>query len=76
MSAVAQPEALATWDTTYLRLPARFYAPLAPTQVANPHLIRVNQGLAGPLKVDAEGLTPGAAAAIFAGAPGVSDLIA
>ena len=43
---------LITFDNTYVRLPERFYARLAPTPVAVPRLIRVNEGLARQLGID------------------------
>jgi len=45
---------VARWDNSYLRLPGRFYAPLAPTPVANPRLIRLNHRLAAELNVNLE----------------------
>jgi len=41
------------FDNSYARLPARFYAPLPPTPVAAPRLIRVNTALAEQLGLDA-----------------------
>jgi uncharacterized protein YdiU (UPF0061 family) len=40
------------FDNTYVRLPERFYARLAPTPVAAPQLIGVNAELAGRLGID------------------------
>ena len=35
-----------TFDNTYARLPARFYAQVLPTQVRAPRLVKVNHALA------------------------------
>jgi len=43
---------LMAFDNTYVHLPERFYARLAPTPVAAPRLIRVNDGLARQLGID------------------------
>ena len=45
------------FDNSYARLPERFYARLAPTPVAAPRLVKLNQALAQQL-----GLDPGALA--------------
>lgn len=39
------------FDTTYTKLPAFFYSEVAPTAVANPQLVLLNQGLAQKLGV-------------------------
>jgi len=45
-----------SFDNTYARLPDRFYARLAPTPVAHPALIKINQPLARHLGLDPEAL--------------------
>ncbi|MDP4026296.1 YdiU family protein [Methylobacterium sp. NEAU 140] len=40
------------FDNSYARLPDRFFARLAPTPVAGPRLLRLNQGLARELGLD------------------------
>jgi serine/tyrosine/threonine adenylyltransferase len=68
MSALqAEAAPLATWDNSYVALPTRFFAPLAPTQVASPRLIRLNRPLAEALNLDITALADAEAAAIFAG---------
>jgi uncharacterized protein YdiU (UPF0061 family) len=41
------------FDNSYVRLPERFYARLAPTPVANPQLVKLNTALATELGLDA-----------------------
>jgi uncharacterized protein YdiU (UPF0061 family) len=48
----ASDTALFPFDNTYARLPERFYARLAPTRVAAPKLIAVNEALAKTLRID------------------------
>jgi uncharacterized protein YdiU (UPF0061 family) len=55
------------FDNSYARLPARFYTRLAPTPVASPSLIRVNDDLARLLGADPGALRGEAGLAIFAG---------
>ena len=43
---------LFTFDNSYARLPEQFYARLAPTPVAAPHLVRLNEKLARDLGLD------------------------
>ena len=45
------------FDNSYARLPARFFAPQAPSLVADPRLIRVNDALAVELGIDPAALT-------------------
>jgi serine/tyrosine/threonine adenylyltransferase len=58
---------IAAFSNTYARLPEHFFARLAPTPVAKPHLIKFNETLASELGIDTEGLEPDALAAVFAG---------
>ncbi|MFT5467480.1 MAG: hypothetical protein ACI8UO_002584 [Verrucomicrobiales bacterium] len=44
------------FDNSYARLPEAFYAPVQPTPVTNPTIIRVNHSLAAELGLDAEKL--------------------
>jgi serine/tyrosine/threonine adenylyltransferase len=44
------------FDNTYIRLPERFYARVAPTPVAAPRLIKLNADLARALRLDPEAL--------------------
>lgn len=39
-------------ESTYAKLPERFYARMAPTPVAQPRLIALNDALAGDLELD------------------------
>ncbi len=55
------------FDNSYARLPARFYARVAPTTVREPRLVKLNRPLAELLGVDAELLTSPAGAPILAG---------
>ena len=50
-------DALFPFDNSYARLPERFFARLAPTRVARPGLIRVNEELARDLGLRPEELT-------------------
>ncbi|HJW41935.1 MAG TPA: YdiU family protein [Rhizomicrobium sp.] len=49
---IATAAPIFAFDNSYARLPERFYARLAPTPVAAPHLIRVNDALARELGID------------------------
>src|SRR5688572_9845451 len=55
------------FDNTYVRLPPRFYAELAPTPVAEPRLVRLNAELAELLGLDAESLRGPEGVAVLAG---------
>jgi uncharacterized protein YdiU (UPF0061 family) len=55
------------FDNSYARLPARFFAALAPTPVAAPRLIRLNDGLAAELGLDAAALRAPEGVAMLAG---------
>jgi uncharacterized protein YdiU (UPF0061 family) len=54
------------FNNTYARLPDRFFVRVAPTQVAAPRLIQLNENLARELGLDPEALTQ-EGAQIFAG---------
>ncbi|WP_114376864.1 protein adenylyltransferase SelO family protein [Elioraea thermophila] len=56
-----------SFDNTYARLPARFYARLPPTPVAEPTLIALNEGLCRSLGIDPEAVDETTWAAILAG---------
>jgi len=55
------------FDNSYARLPPRFYAPLPPTPVAAPRLIRVNTTLAEQLGLDAGWLASEDGVAVLSG---------
>jgi uncharacterized protein YdiU (UPF0061 family) len=55
------------FENTFARLPDRFFARVAPTPVAAPRLIRLNQELAVDLGLDAEWLAGPAALDVLAG---------
>ena len=55
------------FDNSYARLPARFYARVAPTKVGDPRVVRVNQPLAELLGASAELLTSSTGAALLVG---------
>jgi uncharacterized protein YdiU (UPF0061 family) len=55
------------FDTTYTRLPDRLYAPVRPTPVARPAIVRVNRPLAALLGVDVARLESDEGAAALAG---------
>src|SRR5260221_1605367 len=52
MTMQAEALDLFAFDNSYARLPDRFFARLAPTPVAAPQLVRVNQALARHLGID------------------------
>jgi len=56
-----------TFDNTYARLPARFYARVAPTPVRAPRVIKVNRPLAELLGIEAEKLDSPEAAKFLSG---------
>jgi serine/tyrosine/threonine adenylyltransferase len=60
---MAQP----AFDSTYARLPDRFFARVAPTPVAAPRLIRVNAPLATELGIDPHWLASEQGVAVLAG---------
>src|SRR5918993_4637135 len=55
------------FDNTYARLPPRFFAPIAPTPVATPRLVRLNRDLAENLGLDPDGLSSPQGVEILAG---------
>ncbi len=55
------------FDNSYARLPEHFFARLEPTAVARPRLIRVNEGLAQDLHLDAAALRSPEGVAVLAG---------
>ncbi|MDG2242137.1 MAG: YdiU family protein [Rhodospirillaceae bacterium] len=55
------------FDNTYARLPEQFYARLPPTSVQSPKLIKMNEGLAKALELDAEFLATEQGVAVLAG---------
>jgi len=55
------------FDNTYARLPDRFFARIAPTQVRAPKVIKVNRPLAELLGVDADALLAAEGAALLSG---------
>ncbi len=58
---------IAFFSNSYARLLEHFFARLAPTPVAKPHLIKLNDSLASELGVNTQGLDPDGLAAVFAG---------
>jgi len=42
------------FDNTYARLPSRFYAPVSPTKVQAPRIVKFNRALAADLNLDAD----------------------
>ncbi len=55
------------FDNTYVRLPERFFARLAPAPVARPRLVKLNEALAGQLGLDPEALRSPEGLAMLAG---------
>ena len=55
------------FDNSYARLPARFYARVAPTKVVDPRVVRVNQPLAELLGASSELLASSTGAALLVG---------
>jgi serine/tyrosine/threonine adenylyltransferase len=60
-------DAVFPFEHSYARLPARFFARVAPTPVAAPRLIRLNDALGASLRIDTAQLDGVAVADIFAG---------
>src|SRR6476620_789722 len=56
-----------SFDNTYSRLPARFYARVAPTKVGDPRVVKVNRALAELLGASAEELASSAGASVLVG---------
>ncbi len=70
---------LFAFDNSFARLPAKFYMKLAPTPVAAPHLIKLNDALAQSLNLDPDQLRAPQGIAFLAGnavAPGSDPLAA
>ncbi len=57
------------FDNSYARLPERFFARLTPQGAPAPRLVRVNEGLAAELGLDAAWLASPAGLAMLAGTP-------
>jgi serine/tyrosine/threonine adenylyltransferase len=55
------------FDNSYARLPDRFYTRLAPSPVAKPALVKVNEGLARELGIDPAALAAPEGVAVLAG---------
>jgi uncharacterized protein YdiU (UPF0061 family) len=55
------------FDNTYARLPERFYAPVSPTKVREPLVVKVNRELAALLTLDARLLASPEGAQLLAG---------
>ncbi len=55
------------FDTTYARLPDRFYARVSPSRVREPRLVKVNRALAEVLGLDAEQLASAEGVQVLAG---------
>ncbi|MEZ5849978.1 MAG: YdiU family protein [Hyphomicrobiaceae bacterium] len=66
---ITQPKAASVFrfDNSYHRLPEHFYARLAPTPVAAPALVKLNEALARELGLDPDHLRTPEAVAVFAG---------
>jgi serine/tyrosine/threonine adenylyltransferase len=56
-----------TFDNTYARLPAQFYARVAPTTVKAPRIVKINRPLAALLGLDADALASAEGAQLLAG---------
>lgn len=67
MTAQPEPSVFLPLENSYARLPERFYARLAPTQVRAPRLIKLNEGLARELSLDPEYLASPEGVEILAG---------
>ncbi len=67
MNAPQRQDQFIAFDNSYARLPARFYARLAPTPVKAPGLIKVNHGLARHLGLDPDMLESETGIEILAG---------
>src|SRR5579863_3090370 len=55
------------FDNTYARLPPRFFAPVFPTKVRAPRVVKVNRGLAEALGLDPDELASPEGAQVLAG---------
>ncbi|MGA9765412.1 MAG: protein adenylyltransferase SelO [Rhodomicrobium sp.] len=63
----AETGVLFALENSYARLPSRFYARLAPTAVAAPRLVRLNEKLALQLRLDPAALSTAAGVDVLAG---------
>jgi len=65
---VAEPNSMGwRFDNTYSRLPDVLFAPAMPARLGSPRLVILNNRLADELGLDLKGISPEAAAALFAG---------
>jgi uncharacterized protein YdiU (UPF0061 family) len=64
---LAHGPAIAAFDNSTTRLPARFFARQAPTHVAAPRLIAFNRALAAELRLDLAAIDAAGPAALFSG---------
>jgi uncharacterized protein YdiU (UPF0061 family) len=55
------------FDNSYARLPEGFFAPVEPTPVSAPSMIRVNHGLAAELAIDVDWLNSSEGLAVLSG---------
>ncbi len=55
------------FDNTYARLPSRFFAPVSPTRVRAPRVVKINRALALELGLDPDELESPAGAQVLAG---------
>jgi len=67
MTAQPEPSVFLPLENSYARLPDRFYARLAPTQVRAPRLVKLNEGLARELGLDPDYLSSPEGVDILAG---------
>lgn len=67
MTAQPEPSVFLPLENSYARLPERFYARLAPTQVRAPRLVKLNEGLARELGLDPDYLSSPEGVDILAG---------
>ena len=65
--AVSSAHMTFAFDNTYGRLPANFFAPVAPTRVRAPEVVKVNRPLAALLGLDADLLASPAGAEMLSG---------
>ncbi len=78
MTLAPDADVLPPFENSYARLPERFYARLAPTQVRAPRLVKLNEGLARELGLDPAYLASAEGVEILAGnrVPGGAEPIA
>ncbi|MGO9714669.1 MAG: protein adenylyltransferase SelO [Polyangiaceae bacterium] len=66
-----------TFDNTYARLPARFFASISPTKVRAPRVVKINRALAEELGLEPDELASPAGAQVLSGnvvAPGAEPI--